>query len=486
MPATSLPVVPAATTFGSGTGGAQIPSAAAATFTVPGFYGAGPQTFTVGQGRLARPHFQYTGSIQTGFDDNVLSSPTNGLGAAPAFETILLQPAVATTQHVIEVLLPGVKAAEKGQLGLRPAILRHPFRTEVVTTPGHAAVLGKKLVFPGAPAPKRIASFVARANVGYQIQFASRRTIFTLDLNLTDNYLANRPRSQSDYTGSLASTLVYKISSRMQFSATLSAAYLTQPNLSVINAPTRYVGNYLTENFKADLSYSWTRRFSTVMSITTNQISYQMQTERGADYLAIGGGVETRYLFSPLLTLVGEVRYQETTAPYNRGLDSTSLYYLAGAELTLSRRVTASLRVGESDGRYSSGSTFQTPYMELSTGWRYSPTGVLSLTSHYGFEQPPGINETLQVFRLGLNLSHAITSRLRLTIGVAGANRVTNYTVSHASTTERNLDFNLGLQYTLTPHITLTANYDLLEDLNTIPGSNYYRNQSFLGAQYTF
>jgi hypothetical protein len=56
------------------TGGAAAAPAAAPNFTLPGFYGAAPTSFTGGEGRLSRPRVRYNFSTSTGYDDNVFQT----------------------------------------------------------------------------------------------------------------------------------------------------------------------------------------------------------------------------------------------------------------------------------------------------------------------------------------------------------------------------------------------------------------------------
>jgi outer membrane autotransporter protein len=44
----------------------------------------------------------------------------------------------------------------------------------------------------------------------------------------------------------------------------------------------------------------------------------------------------------------------------------------------------------------------------------------------------------------------------------------------------------LGVDYAVTRKFSVNASYSFINDLSSLAQSDYYRNQLFLGAQYTF
>jgi len=185
---------------------------------------------------------------------------------------------------------------------------------QTVTIPGTGPTT-RKVVIPGAAGQPRIGSFLARPSVGFDVQFASRKTLFTFDIRTGADVYWDRPGKDVDYTGSVSLMYLRRLTPRLQFTANVGASYQTQPDLSQANTSTRQAGSFLSATSKIDLSYRITPRVSTVVSASFNAVRYQDTTQQAGDYHETVFGTELRYLFSPRFTLVGEARY--STISYN-------------------------------------------------------------------------------------------------------------------------------------------------------------------------
>ena len=136
-----------------------------------------------------------------------------------------------------------------------------------------------------------------------------------------------------------------------------------------------------------------TPRFSTVTSVGYNSTYSMEQSQQNSDYAETTFGMEFRYLYSPRLTLTGELRYSSNIREFDSPLDTTSYILLAGGELTLSRRFTASLRLGESCGPIrKGGSQSSSPYGEASLNYRLGPATTLAFNARYGLENSANAN----------------------------------------------------------------------------------------------
>jgi hypothetical protein len=351
------------------------------------------------------------------------------------------------------------------------------------------------------------------------VQFANRRTLFTFDLGGGLDYYWNRPGKKQDYTGNLSMIYLRKLTGRAQFTATVNASYQSQPDFSQPNQPTSSnVGSYLTANAKADLSYRLTPRFSTVTSVSYNAVQYAESTQSADNYATTTFGLELRYLFSPRLTLLGEVRYSSDSHDNNAALDTTSYYALIGGELSLSRRFTVSLRVGEVVQEFSdSGSRDSAPYLEASLNYRITQQTILAWNARYGYEEAGAPNTRDLVARTGVQLTQIFTPRfqgvlslnlLRTSLtstvdvadvvpaasndGTATSSTSTNSTAStktHSVTTETvqdTVDASLGFYYTLDRHWSLNLTYSYTMAIGPESTFDYYRQRVFLGAAYQF
>lgn len=260
------------------------------TFSISTGYGKAPEVFVSGEGRLSRPRFQTRVSASIGFDDNIFQTPTDGQDVP---DTVIQQQVTAGTDAQI-VLIP-VRDTRPQRIGvISPAPRQQQFRQMII--PGEDPQF-EEIVIPGSPAPKRKASAISRETFNFEAQTATRRSVFTLDLNVNADYYWNRPGKKSEYNGSLAIRYLHRFTPRMQLTASVNASYLSQPDLTEINTPTNTGnGNYLLISSKFDLSYRWRPRFSTVASLSYNQLSFEEKQRQSGDYTNTTLGGELRYL----------------------------------------------------------------------------------------------------------------------------------------------------------------------------------------------
>jgi hypothetical protein len=513
----------AASSFGAGeTEGPTQLRQAPTSFSVPGFYGRGPQQYTVGEGRLARPRFRTTLNVSQGYDDNVFQTPTNAPGTPDQEIRVLVRP--ATRSSIQYVTVPSGD----------PLV---PDEVVAVEVSGQKAKFQTTRI-PGIPAPEREGSWVTRTELGFDVQFASRRSLFTFDLTAGNSYYWNRTGTKADNTASLALVYLYKLSGRTQFTMAVNTSYQSQPDFSVPNQPTsNNLGSYIPLNAKADLSYRLTPRFSGVASVSYNGIYYIETTEQTGNYTETTFGTELRYLFSPRLTLLGELRYSSQVHKNNSALDTNTTYLLAGGELTLTRRFTATLRLGEALQTFTeNGDAQSSPYGEATLSYRLSRGTTISWNGRYGFEIAGTADSRLLVGRTGLQLSHIFSPRLQGSLSLNLSHSVTETTsdvvvgaAEPATTTtsapapavidpattpvasapppepvepeepeeprtrrvttelvQDTLDASLSFQYILSRRWTLSLNYSYTMVVGPEDTSDYYRQRVFLGAEYQF
>lgn len=509
----------AASTFGTEQqGGAGASRTPPTSFSIPGAYGRSGRTFVVGEGRLARPKFRYHGNVSMGYDDNVFQTPTHGQSQRPQKIDVLETP--GTPEQTVFVEVPSGD----------PLV---PASIEQVTIPATEPKF-RTVRIPGVQAPERVGSLVTRSTVGFDIQIANRRNLFTFDFDGGGSYYWNRPGKKIEYNGSLAMIYLRKLSGRAQFTFTIDGQYQTQPDYSQVSAPTRNNrGSYITAHAKADLSYRLTPRFSTVTSVGYNTLRSMESQQQAGDYNETTFGTELRYLFSPRLTLLGELRYSSSMHDQDSAQDTNSYYLLIGGELTLSRRFTASLRVGENLQMYTdSGRRSSSPYLETTLSYRLARGTSIEWNARYGFEESGSANSESLVARTGLSLTHIFSPRLQ---GSLSMNLIHNETTSEAevlvetpvsdpadpsaqasttpdstSTNEDNskskasskakaktkkvstesvtdtVDATVGLRYTFSRHWAFNLNYTYTLSLGPIDTADFYRQQIFLGAEFTF
>ena len=452
------------------------------TFSISTGYGKAPEVYVSGEGRLTRPRFQTRLSASIGFDDNLFQTPTKAEGTP---DRVIRQQVTAGTQA--QVVLVPVKDTRPQRIGIiTPTPRTQQFRQVII--PGEDPQF-EDIVIPGTPKPKRQVSVFSRESLNFEAQSATRRSVFTFDLNLNTDYYWNRPGKKSEYNGDLAIRYLHRFTPRLQVSSSVNLSYLSQPDLSQVNTPTDTgAGNYLVTSGKLDLAYRWKPRFATVASLSYNQLSFEEKPRQIGDYASATFGMELRYLWSPKFTAVVEGRYSQITYPNNPTVDSSSYFGLIGVDWSLSRRATATVRVGEVIRTFAdTGTKASSPYLETALNYQLGKASVLSWSNRFGFEEPPDQNTEVITFRSGLAVSHFFSPRLRGSLSINGIHRSSTNDVAQTDSSENTLDSGLSFYYTLTRKWNFSLSYSytaVFFDPND--SSNYFRNRIFTGFDYAF
>ena len=467
----AMPESGASPTPGAGpTRDSDLPESAA-TFNVPGVLGRPTESFTAGQGRLSRPRFRFLSSFSVGFDDNVFGTPTEQQQFPEQRFTVLVRP----EQEVLVRDGSEVRFVN----GIQQRV--PTFRVE------RQPAVTEEVVIPGPETQPREPSLIAQANVGLQVQFASRRTLFTLDGRLGAEYVPARDVDPVIYSGSLGVRFVEKLTPRLQWTASIDGAYTQQPDFSRANTPTAVtIGNFLDLVARTGLSYRWTPRLSTSGSLTYRTIVFTDKSEQNADFNAFTYSFEGRYLTSPRFTALAEMRYETIGYSNSIARDSGTSFFLAGGDWIISRRLNTSFRTGVTIRANDLAGTQASPYLQMNIGYRLPRASQIQWTSIYGFEEPPDASSKAVTFRNGLSYAQYFTPRLR---AVASSNivysTITNR-LTDLSFTQLAFDLNLGLEYNINRRWTFNGTYSYSTIFSNNEFIDFYRNRFLLGFQYAF
>jgi opacity protein-like surface antigen len=475
---------PSGTTPEADTGLMRPPAAEApASFSVSPGYGQAAQIFISGEGRLARPKFTTRASVSMGFDDNIFQTPTNPSDIPE--QRFQQQVSAGNPEQVFFVPVPATRRPQRIGAPIRPAPTPQQFRRVVIpaTEPEF-----EEIVIPGSPAPKRKASAIARSSLSFEAQTATRRSVFTFDANVNADYYFSRPGKKTDYNGSLALIYLKRITPRLQFSGSVSAVYLQQPDLARINTPTDLgSGSYFNVLSKFDLSYRWKPRFSTVTSFSYNALKFEDETSQVNDYNEYALGTEFRYLWSPRLTVLIEGRYSQFLYENSPFRDSHTVFALTGFDLTLTRRAAATVRFGTAMRTFDeSGVSSVTPYLESTLNYQLGRASYLQWSSRFGFEEPPDEKTEVLTLRTGLSVRHFFSPRLRGTLAANVLHQVATTEAGDNDTTRSTFDTSLGMEYSLTRDWSFNFTYSFTTVFGEPNDSDYFRNRLFLGANYEF
>ena len=462
------------------------------SFTLPGFFGGGPSSYTGGQGRLARPRFRYKVTVSQGYDDNVLQTPDDPQRFPDQF--VLVDP--GTPDSVAFVPVTRIVGYVPTFAGGNPNLIHYEpvFQTTIErrVTPGRAPVIRTIR----APDPQeRAGSPVSRLGLKFDTQQVTRRSLFTLDLTGSVDHYWDRPTidSSNDYSGSLTLAYVYNLTPRLSASLTANIAYISQPDFTRLNTPDRIgaagAGDLVNALARANVTYRWTPRFTTVFSVGENGITFVDQTSANAvngDSYETTLSAEARYLWKPRYTLLAEFRHVLINYPDSASLNSTTELLLVGTELRLSARLSATVRLGESIRIFDeSGGSSSSPYGEALLAYRVGPTSSFQWNSRFGFEEPPGVGSEVLSYRTTLNYSKSFTPRLSLGTGITGISRNISFTGAEDES-EQTIDANIGLEYRYSRQLTLNANFSFTKIITTNGFRDYDRSRIFIGAEYEF
>jgi hypothetical protein len=333
---------------------------------------------------------------------------------------------------------------------------------------------------------RRTGSAFTSLSLDIASHIGNERTRFNADLQLGAIGYWDRPGRTFDPDISLNLTFSHQFTPRLVLGFSSYNTYASQPNFALAVGDLTHSGDYFYSSNTLSLGYQWTRRFSTISSYTFNALYY--------DDTAVGTtlnrfehifGQQFRYQVIPTATAVLEYRFgyvQYLTA----NADSYSHYVLAGADLTLSPRLTFTFRSGVEFRHqlFGGGRDTTYPYFESTLGYEYQPKSFIQWYNRFGLEQSD-ITSTAykKVYRTGLRVQHVFGEKLTL-----GAALYYSYNWSDQpfSIQEQDIDANVSANYQITRHWGLQAGYTFTRVISDITFRDYYRNRVFIGASYTF
>ena len=379
----------------------------------------------------------------------------------------------------------------------------------------------------------QVSSPTTTGALGFQMQSASPRTIFTLDSTLGISHYWNRPgQKPEDYNDHIGFVYFHRLSSRMSVSANFGLGYLSQPNFSALNATVnQQSGNYWMQDGRLNLSYQWSAKFQTSTSYSLNSTLYEKTQTNNIVENTFGN--EFHFLLTPRISLVAEGRYTLSAYPQTPSGDSNTLYGLLGADYSFSNRLRATLRSGLQYREYmnmvhspstlspnellfrpnyqytstQSGNTQSSPYLEATLSYIYGNQSTFQWTNRFGLDSSNLASQKITSFRTGLNFSHVLTAKTTISLGL-NYNVTSTQTADESiqsivpppampphtavtrqsipTTTQDQINSVLGIQFRLTPKFSLNASYTFTDLLSETPSGSYLRNQISLGGTYTF
>ncbi|HWL50804.1 MAG TPA: outer membrane beta-barrel protein [Chthoniobacteraceae bacterium] len=333
-------------------------------------------------------------------------------------------------------------------------------------------------------------SFTTEMTLGVNVLLSRARTFLNLSARAGGVYYWSEARRPLVPRGDLSLSYAYKLTPRLTFTARVSAGYYDQPNLTIPNTTVLINGgDYFIGTSLFDLTYRWTPLFSTTTSLQLGTQLYRESRSQSSDYFSFTIGQVFRYIYSPVLSGVLDLRYGETYFD-DSTRNSQSEYILLGADYRWTSRLSASLRGGVQLRQYDLAGTrdVASPYFEASLGYRYGRGSFLHWVSSFGFEQGYVSQQSNQSLRTGLYITQVLTPRINGRIGGSYSFQILEGLAQQSYTYHQHLiTGTAGLDFVVSRAVTLFANYDISSVIYEQQRSaDYVRNQVSVGARFRF
>lgn len=453
---------------------------AAASFALPGFYGQGTTRYYGGSGRLGRPDFDLSLSFGFGYDDNIFQASSDGvptilpaalLPDAPrddAGNPIVEQPKIRRIIFPVQMF---------GDAGLK--FFKYRARFETIEPEEKLAEI---------PPDEPKSSFFTTSSIKLEMQQYTRRSLLTVDASVGRTFYLDKDEDPVDYNGNFSTSFLYKITPRLQLTAQVNIAYLSQPDLSRANTPERQIrGDIINSLGRFDLTYRLTPRTSTTTSVSYFGNRYTEKVEQISNYDQWTLGLQANYLWKPRLTLIVEARHATTAYPNNKNLDSDTNFLLVGGEFVLNQRISGSLRFGGTLKTFkTSGDSQVAPYLESSLVYRSTARSSVTWTNRFGFEESNSPDEERLVYRSTINYAYAFTPRLSGSASINLLHEISTNKVADSEFTQDTFDAALGLGYQWTKDFNVYGNYTFTIVNSNTGTQDYIRNRISFGGQITF
>lgn len=283
----------------------------------------------------------------------------------------------------------------------------------------------------------------------------------------------------------------YKATPRLTLGGDFLVAYLTEPSFNYGVGTNYRNGNYFYTFDKLDATYQWTERFSTLTRYTLDFINYDDSTIGVFDDRVENVfGNEFRFLLVPTTTFVAEYRYGIVNY-IHLSIDSDTHYVLAGFDHTFNPRLTATVRGGAEFRSYNTGGERSSPYFESNVAYAVGRRTSVTWTTRYGLEEPdiPGA-QSRTTFRTGLQGKIKVAPRVTASADVYYDHSDYNGFSLGGGTvlpfTQNTIDAGVGLRYTVTPYMGITAGYRYTDVSSDFSSFQYSRNHYFAGLNVVF
>lgn len=339
----------------------------------------------------------------------------------------------------------------------------------------------------------RAGSAFTNESVSLSYDFGSPRTQIDLRTGAGIAYYFDRPGDTDyDVNALFGVTVAHKVSARFNLNASVYATYQAEPDFTLNAGLNRRSGNYfyMADTFSA--SYQWAPRFSTVTSYNLLRTAYD-DAEIGVfqDRFEYTLGNQFRFLIWPTTSLIAEYRFQiidYDSFPRN----STSHFLLGGLDHTFNPHFNISARGGAEFRSFTdTGTSTIDPYLEGTLTYALGARSSLTLTSHYGLEEPdvPG-SFSRTTFRTGVQAQYRVTPRILTSLSFYyehdDNNAGVNFFGFNQAFAEDSITVSLAGRFAINHTWAVDAGYDFSDVESELFFRSYYRNRFSAGLNVSF
>jgi hypothetical protein len=300
-------------------------------------------------------------------------------------------------------------------------------------------------------------------------------------------------QTQDENVG-ISMLLTHNFTSRLSLTVNIDTSYQVEPDFSTNIGPENVRANHLQTTDIFSLAYNWLPRFKTITSYTFRNVQYDDPAiGMFQDRVESTFGEILQLARSPRTNFFGEYRYQRIDYDSVPN-DSTTQYYLIGAEHKFTEHLSARVRGGATNRSFEQGGDRIDPYFESALDYSKGSHSGLRWVTSYGIEDSSsaagaGVNQT---FRTGVQLAYRLSPRISSTTTVYYNHSVGEGTPTQStpSSSENSIDMSLNFLYEISQRFKFHLDYARTAVTSTgfAPGSSpdYSRNRYFVGLSYTY
>ena len=294
---------------------------------------------------------------------------------------------------------------------------------------------------------------------------------------------------------------VHRVNETLRLRSRNNVTYEQEPDYDYGIASDRRQGSYLRYSSDNSVGYRWTERLGTNTGYRLSGVTFD-EVDRN-DYVRHLFYHQFRYRSTP--STVWTAAYRHQSQSNDDVSDSTSHYFLLGAEHELSPTTVAVVRAGAQVQEFSGGVSNTSPYVEASLRAALSPAAQVRAFVRYGLEdrnrliwthdcfEPPALGryEERQTFRLGLQGSYVMSPKLTFFGGV----NVMSFSyegqfgldpAAPDSMDDKIININGGASYEVADNIFVTGSYNYTKSSSDSDLRDYDRSRVQIGVQSSF